>query len=299
MTSDQEEVELSPHSRPHFGVVLLTMGTRPVELAAALDSILMQEGVTVDVVVVGNGWVPVGLPAGVNSLALPENLGIPDGRNAGVPHVSGELICFLDDDCELADVDFLARAAAFFAKHPEVGMVQPHIIDPTGLVAPSRWTPRIGSANADVSGPVTAIVEMAVVVRRGIFERTGGWAPRFFYAHEGIDLAWRVWNEDAVVWYAGDLYAHHPVIDPRRHEDAALLDARNRVWIARRNLPAVLVPLYLGTWSAISTVRRHGSERSAWWRGFRRGWSEQPVDRRPMRWKTVWRMTKSGRPPVI
>ena len=30
--------------------------------------------------------------------ALPENIGIPAGRNAGVPHVDGDLLLFLDDD---------------------------------------------------------------------------------------------------------------------------------------------------------------------------------------------------------
>ena len=39
---------------PTFGVVMLTMGRRPEGLARAIDSVLMQEDVTTDVVVVGN-----------------------------------------------------------------------------------------------------------------------------------------------------------------------------------------------------------------------------------------------------
>ncbi|MDT4919758.1 MAG: hypothetical protein QOI15_660, partial [Pseudonocardiales bacterium] len=37
------------------GVVVLTMGTRPAELAAALSSVGRQRNVRTDVVVVGNG----------------------------------------------------------------------------------------------------------------------------------------------------------------------------------------------------------------------------------------------------
>ncbi len=74
--------------RPAYGVVVLTMGNRPAELAAGIDSLLAQRDVTLDVVVVGNGWSPSGLPAGVKTCGLPENVGIPAGRNAGVPLVS-------------------------------------------------------------------------------------------------------------------------------------------------------------------------------------------------------------------
>lgn len=70
---------------PAFGCVVLTTGRRPAELRAAVDSLLAQRGVTVDVVVVGNGWEPAGLPARVKALALAEDRGIPAGRNAGVP----------------------------------------------------------------------------------------------------------------------------------------------------------------------------------------------------------------------
>ena len=100
---------------PHFGVVVLSMGQRPEDLRRGLESVLAQEGVTTDVVVVGNGWVPVDLPDGVRGHALAENVGIPAGRNAGVTEVSGDLLFFLDDDASLASRDTLARFAALFA----------------------------------------------------------------------------------------------------------------------------------------------------------------------------------------
>ena len=77
-----------------YGVVVLTQGKRPELLASGLRSVLTQRDVVVDVLVVGNGWQPSGLPAGVRALALPENVGIPAGRNAGVPEVAGDLLLF-------------------------------------------------------------------------------------------------------------------------------------------------------------------------------------------------------------
>lgn len=285
---------------PQFGVVVLTMGQRPDDLRRGLESVLAQQGVTTDVVVVGNGWVPVDLPEGVRGHALPENVGIPAGRNAGVPEVPGELIFFLDDDAALASPDTLARFAALFLERPEVGLIQPRVVDPSGLPGPGRWVPRLRVGDPEQPSPATSLWEGAVAIRRSVFESIGGWPGLFFYGHEGIELCWRVWDAGYVPWYAGDIAIHHPVIDPRRHAEFWHMNARNRVLLARRNLPAPLRPAYTGTWAAITALRVRDSEaRRAWWEGFREGWRMDPGERHPMRWKTVWAMTRAGRPPVV
>jgi hypothetical protein len=86
-----------------FGVVVLSQGKRLDDLNRGFESLLAQKGVDLDIVCVGNGWEPEGIPDQVKKLGLPENLGIPAGRNAGVPHVSGEFLFFLDDDAWLPD----------------------------------------------------------------------------------------------------------------------------------------------------------------------------------------------------
>lgn len=78
------------------------------------------------------------------------------------------------------------------------------------------------------------------------------------------------------------------------------MTARNRVWLAKRHLPAALVPVYLASWAAYTLVRRPSSAGlKAWWAGFFEGVRVPCPPRRPMRWRTVWRMTRLGRPPVI
>ncbi len=283
-----------------IGVVVLTMGTRPEELRAALQSVLDQRDVEVDVVCVGNGWAPVELPAGVRALALPENVGIPAGRNAGVPEVTGDLLFFLDDDACLADPGTLAGLAARFSAHPRLGLVQPRVDDPEGRAAPGRWVPRLRAGDHARPGPATSLWEGAVMVRRDLFEQIGGWPAPFFYAHEGIELCWRTWNAGRVAWYAGDVAVLHPVIDPRRHAEFWHLNARNRVWLARRNLPLVLRPVYTGTWLLLTLLRvRDRAALRAWWGGFVEGWRSDPGDRRIMRWSTVVALARAGRPPVI
>jgi GT2 family glycosyltransferase len=290
---------------PHVGVVVLTMGTRPDDLARGIRSVLDQHDVVTDVVVVGNGWDPAtadpALPVGVKTLHLPENLGIPAGRNRGVPLVAGEQLFFLDDDAFLPSAGFLAEGARLLADQPSIGLVQPRVVDPAGQVSPRRWIPRIRKGDPAHSSNVFSCWEGAVLMPRAVFEQVGGWADPFFYAHEGIELAWRVWDAGYRAWYEGGLEAGHPVIDPARHAYYFRLNARNRVWLARRNLPALLVPLYVGSWTAIQVLRwaRRPAQLKAWFGGWAAGWREHPGERRPMRWRTVWRMTLAGRPPIV
>ncbi|MGI8761721.1 MAG: glycosyltransferase family 2 protein [Jatrophihabitantaceae bacterium] len=285
---------------PSYGVVVLSQGCRPDELERGLRSVLAQTGVELDVVVVGNGWAPVGLPDRVRGLALAQNVGIPAGRNAGVPHVRGTLLFFLDDDACLRDPDTLARIARMFDETPDLGLVQPRVVDPQGRPAPRRWTPRLHVGDPARSSDVTALWEGAVATRRELFERVGGWADGFFYAHEGIDLAWAIWDAGARVRYAGDLVVLHPAIAPTRHVQFYRLSARNRVFLARRRLPAPLAVLYLLVWAALTLARaRDRTSLRQSWRGACEGMRADAGARRPMSWRTVWRMTRAGRPPLI
>jgi GT2 family glycosyltransferase len=287
---------------PRVGVVVLTQGSRSDDLAAALESVRVQHGVLVDVVVVGNGWRPSGLPAGVSGIYLPQNLGIPAGRNAGVEFVDGEFLLFLDDDARLTAPDFLQDVLAKFDADAGLGLVQPRVDGRDGH-APTRWIPRLRKGDPARSSHAFSVWEGAVVVRREVFLAAGGWPAEFFYAHEGIDLAWRVWDTGYAVRYAGDVSAEHPVINPRRHAEYLHNNARNRVWIARRNLRRPLSWAYVTTWAIVQVLRsvlaRDLDSLRPWFGGFLAGWRTDPGLRRPLRWSTVWRMTRLGRPPLI
>ncbi len=281
--------------------VVVTQGTRPAELARCLGSLRRQRGVALDLVVVGNGWQPSGLPDGVRAVALPDNLGPPAGRNAGVPAVAGNLLFFLDDDAALEDDTVLARAARLFAGFPRWGAAQFRIVDPDGATQ-RRWVPRLRVGDPAASGPAFALCEMAVMVRRAAFDAVGGWPDSFFFCHEGVDLTWRLWDAGWEVRYAADLVARHPRTAASRHGDLFYrLNARNRVWVARRNLPVPLVPVYLLLRAALTLARLAGDPAAVrvWLGGFREGWRTDPGPRRPMRWRTAARLARLGQPPIV
>jgi GT2 family glycosyltransferase len=287
-------------TRPRVGCVVLTMGTRPAELRRAVDSLLAQKAVDVDVVVVGNGWQPSGLPAAVKTLALARNVGIPAGRHAGVAQVDGDLLLFCDDDAALADEQTLARMVAMFVADPRLGIVQPRPVDPSSGQTPRRFIPRLRVGDPTRSSYLNALWEGVLLVRPQAYADSGGWAAEYFYAHEGVELAWRTWDAGWSVRYAGDVVVWHDAVEPTRHGEFHRLQARNRVWLARRNLPAVVGLVYVLDWLLLTVARTHSAAAlRQWFAGLRAGLREPCGARRRLRWRTIWRMTVIGRPPLI
>ncbi|WP_030907728.1 glycosyltransferase family 2 protein [Streptosporangium amethystogenes] len=285
--------------RPTVGVVVLTMNDRPDEFPVAMASLLSQVGVELDVVVIGNGCVPAQVPDNVRTVALPTNVGIPEGRNVGAANVKGDLIFFFDNDAVLPDPTVLARLAAEFTRDPRRAFAQPRIADPrTGLTL-RRWVPRLRASHPDRGGTVTVMAEGVVMVRRDAFEAVGGWPGHFFLFHEGVDLAWRLWDHGCIGHYAPEVIVHHPATNPSRHAAFYRFNARNRVWLARRNLPAPLIPLNLATWALVSLWRfRDRAALRASLAGLAEGLRGGHGSRTPMRWSTVARLTLAGRPPT-
>ncbi|MFW5469394.1 glycosyltransferase family 2 protein [Knoellia sp. CPCC 206435] len=275
------------------------MGDRPQELAASLATLLAQQDVDLDIVLVGNGWVPSGVPEGVRTVHLEENVGIPEGRNVGAAAARGELLFFYDDDARLPTTDVLSRLATAF-RDASVAVVQPRGADPDGRPAPRRWVPRLRAAGGGAPGEVVVFWEGVCLIRRAAFDAVGGWPGHFWYGHEGIDLAFRLVDAGWTLHYSPDVVVHHPATQAARHAVFYRMNARNRVWVARRNLPAPLIPVYLGVWVAATLARVHRAEPlKVWFTGFAEGWRTDPGARRPMSWGTVWRLTRTGRPPVV
>jgi GT2 family glycosyltransferase len=287
------------------GAVIITMGNRPAELQDLLDSVAKQQGPAIEVAVVGNGSPLPPLPGGLRTAEVPENLGIPGGRNVGIELFGPggrdvDVLLFLDDDGLLPSDDTGELVRRAFEADPRLGIISFRIADPETGVTQRRHVPRLRAADPMRDSRVTTFLGGACAVRTSVIQQVGALPAEFFYAHEETDLAWRALDAGWMIDYRSDLVLHHPATSPARHAVYHRLVARNRVWLARRNLPWPLVPVYLGVWFALTLVRRpSGPALRAWLGGFREGWATPCGERRPMRWRTVWRLTRLGRPPII
>ncbi|MFF3968951.1 glycosyltransferase family 2 protein [Streptomyces rubiginosohelvolus] len=299
-------------SAPRIGVSIVTMGDRPQAVEALLASVAMQDVRPTRLVIIGNGTALPGysatpgledLDGGVTTIELPENLGCPGGRNEGLRRLAEigdvDVVIELDDDGLLVDKDVFRRVRDHFAADDRLGIVGFRIADETGETQ-RRHVPRLRAGDPMRGGPVTAFLGGGHAFSMKMLAETGLWPAEFFFTHEETDLAWRALDAGWKVEYDPELLLQHPKTSPARHAVYYRMTARNRVWLARRNLPLPLVPAYLGTWTLLTLARtRDPKGLRAWAGGFVEGVRTPCGERRPMRWSTVWQMTRLGRPPVI
>ncbi|MFC9394177.1 glycosyltransferase family 2 protein [Streptomyces sp. NPDC057027] len=291
-------------ARPRVGVAVLTMGTRPAELRALLDAVAGQDEPAARIVVVGNGTGSLpALPDGVTGVELPENRGVSGGRNVAIETLRSfgdvDIVVDLDDDGLLVDTDVFRRLADLYDGDPTLGVVSFRIADETGETQ-RRHIPRLGAKDPLRGGEVTTFLGGGHGLSMRMLDEIGGWPEDFFFTHEETDLAWRALDAGWKVIYEPKLLLQHPKTSPARHAVYYRMTARNRVWLAKRNLPALLVPVYLGVWTLLTLARtRSLPGLGAWFAGFAEGVRRSCGPRAPMSWTTVLRMTRLGRPPVI
>ncbi|MBO1333198.1 glycosyltransferase family 2 protein [Streptomyces sp. VRA16 Mangrove soil] len=291
---------------PRLGVAIVTMGNRPKDVDALLESVAMQDAVPTRVVMIGNGTVlPAysGYPFEVTTVELDDNLGCPGGRNVALARLRAfgdvDVAVELDDDGLLVASDVFSTIQRLYASDPELGVVGFRIADEHGETQ-RRHVPRLRAKDPMRRGLVTAFLGGGHAFSMKMLAETGDWPADFFFTHEETDLAWRALDAGWKVLYEPSLLLQHPKTSPARHAVYYRMTARNRVWLARRRLPVLLIPVYLGVWTAITLLRtRSLGGLRAWAAGFVEGVRTPAGERRPMRWRTVWRMTRLGRPPLI
>ncbi|MGW5482560.1 glycosyltransferase family 2 protein [Streptomyces sp. NPDC004008] len=294
---------------PRIAVAVVTMGNRPTEVDALLTSVAKQDLAPSRIVVVGNGCpLPdfaerLGLPGEVTCIEVDENLGCPGGRNVALARLREfgdvDVVVELDDDGLLVEADVLRRVRDLYAADPRLGIAGFRIADEHGETQ-RRHVPRVGAADPMRGGPVAGFLGGGHALSMAMLAETGDWPAEFFFAHEETDLAWRAADAGWTILYVPELLLQHPKTSPARHAIYYRVTARNRVWLVRRRLPLPLIPVHLGVWIAVTLLRtRSVGGLRAWFGGFVEGLRTSGGERRPMRWHTVWRLTRLGRPPVL
>jgi hypothetical protein len=143
-------------------------------------------------------------------------------------------------------------------------------------------------------------------MQRRAFDECGGWPAPFWYAHEGIELAWRVWDAGYIVWYMGDLAVAHPVIDPRRHDEYFYM-TRPEPRLVGQAKSSLAVQLGIRRFVDPDAMHQVG-EQAAPAQGLdgrvasrlaTRPHGARDEDRRKLSGRGVLRMSRHGRPPIV
>jgi hypothetical protein len=279
--------------------IVLTMGDRRPALERGLESVRAQHGDPAQLIVIANGGDPGVLDADILVEHLPENIGIPGGRDVGAQLADADVLLFLDDDGYYPDPSILEHLRSRFAAEPDLAVVSLRIDDPSGAAGQQRHVPRLGRSDPARGSDVTTFLGGASAIRATAYHQAGGYDPRFFFGHEESDLAWRLLDRGWRIAYDPAVVMLHPSVAPARFGDFRRLDGRNRMLLAKKNLPWPLMALHIAIWATITLARVGPTDQfRSWWSGVREGETFDTADARPIRWSTVWRMTRLGRPPI-
>lgn len=197
----------------------------------------------------------------VQVIAHPENLGFAGGMNSGMSAARGELIAALNNDVE-ADPGWLGAIAAAMDAHPEAGSGASRLMDfksrdvvdslgdgflPVGLSF-KAWSGAHYPANGLPLRHVQSPCAAASVYRRAMLDRIGLFDEDFFAYMEDVDLGLRaqaagyacIFIPDAVVYHIGSATSGGTA-----SAFSMRLTVRNAYQVILKNVPGLLVPLYV------------------------------------------------------
>jgi glycosyltransferase involved in cell wall biosynthesis len=190
-------------------------------VAKAIDSVLDQDYLDREVIVVDNGSTD-GTPAVLDAygdrirVLSRDNLGRAGGRNEAILAARGELIAFLDSDDEWLPGS-LARRVYALDQHPDVGMVHGHVtvIDEQGRCFDAVTERQRALARAYHEHGVTyagyalhcMCLTSTTLVRRSCFEQLGLYDPAI--AVEDLDLYLRLALDSRILFLDGEPIARY------------------------------------------------------------------------------------------
>lgn len=219
--------------RPHVAVVIVTWN-RWADTAACVASVLANGYGPLRVIVVDNGsdssadeQLVTEQPA-VELVRSPVNRGFAAGANLGIAlALAGEsaYIFTLNNDAVI-DQGCLAALVASAESVPERAMVGPKLLyrdrpeqiwfagADRGHLSLSTFGRGRGMRDGpafDVARPVTYLCAGAMLVRRELFERLGGFDPGYFMYYEDCELCLRARAAGYTLWYEPAARVWHTV----------------------------------------------------------------------------------------
>jgi hypothetical protein len=123
----------------------------------------------------------------IKIIANQKNLGFAKANNQGAKLAQGEYLFFLNSDT-LVNQNILLSLKSSLEQDKKIGIIAPRLALQNGQEQPYSFKLKTGTNDlAWVSGA-------ALIIRRDIFFRIGGWDERFFMYFEDVDLCQSVFK---------------------------------------------------------------------------------------------------------
>ena len=193
---------------------------------------------------------------------LEANLGPPGGRNAGVQMASGDLCVFLDDDAYFKDDDAFVRIRERFSREPQLDLAALRIIRPQDGREEYKSIPRADKKKIDEDYECSYFCGAGFALRRDVFLNIGGFWNNLIYLTEEQDLSYRLMDQGRRLLRLSSVsVVHNETPQARIPGKWIYFGARNRFWVALRNLPMRYVLthtlLWWGYYFVMAAKNRH------------------------------------------
>ena len=203
---------------PTVDVVLLSWN-RLEDTLAAVDSVLAQDIDSLAIWIVDQGSRPEQVAAlrhlstihpEVHLVELPNNVGVPAGRNIGTNSGSAEFVVSLDNDAVFDTPQALSRAVDLLASDDRLGAVAFRALDhSTRELDTGSWAyPRVHMQTSEPV-PVARFVGVGHALRRTAFNDAGGYDEQLFFCEEELDLSYRMIDRGYWIVYDPSIVVLH------------------------------------------------------------------------------------------
>ncbi|MFO1515050.1 MAG: glycosyltransferase family 2 protein [Verrucomicrobiota bacterium] len=208
-----------PESPDQVSVIVVTYNSASC-IRACLESVLAQQGVTVEIAVVDNAsqddtvGVVRDFGTRVNLMANQDNAGFGRGCNQGFAASSGQFIYFLNPDARLVQPDALAALVHAIRSHPHWGMAATRVVSATGKdeSPPSPIYPGQTHAKNDFArlpGRIAWVIGASMFIRRDVLAALNGFDPDFFLYSEETDLCLRLRKLGHEIGFLNEVTVRH------------------------------------------------------------------------------------------
>lgn len=186
-------------------------------LSSCLESVQAQTYQRIETIVVDNassdgsvGLVATRFP-GARLLRLSTNLGYTGANNRAASIATGELLLFLNNDTRV-DSNAVAELVAAIDRDGGAALVAPCITDYEGTAAGSCGVgiDKLAYPRAPKDGePAFYADGAALLIRREVFYRLGGFDDDYFMFAEDVDLSWRARLSGYTIAAAASAVVYH------------------------------------------------------------------------------------------
>jgi len=202
-----------------FTVIIVTYRSADC-IAACLSSLRVQQGVTLEVVVVDNASpdntveiVRAQTPK-VHLVANHQNVGFGQANNQGAALAHGRWIHLLNPDAQFAQPNGLQLLGLAMSEHPRWGLAGTRLLSADGLEESKPSTDYPGQRHLtrplpELPGKIAWVGGASLCIRREVYQALHGFDPGFFLYSEETDLCLRARKLDYEIGFAGNVEVRH------------------------------------------------------------------------------------------